>query len=43
MAGTVNSSDPGAMAKAEETYIANIAYAADQCAQVCCRNIAGYS
>ena len=34
LAGTVNSSDPEAIARAEETYIANLIYAADKCAQV---------
>ena len=36
LAGTVDSSsDPDAMAKAEETYITNLKFAANECAQVC--------
>jgi len=33
-AGRVDASDPSAMAKAEEAYIANLKYAADKCAEV---------
>ncbi len=34
LAGTVDASDTGALARAEETYIANLKYAADKCAEV---------
>ena len=32
--GRVDTSDAGALARAEETYIANLKYAADKCAEV---------
>ena len=35
LAGTVNASDVGALTRAEETFIANLRYAADKCAEVC--------
>lgn len=34
LAGTVNRSDPKAMAEAEETYVTNLKYAATRCAEV---------
>lgn len=34
LAGTVDTSDAGAIARAEETYIANLKYAADKCTEV---------
>ena len=34
LAGTVDASDADALAKAEETYIANLKYAGDKCAEV---------
>lgn len=37
LAGVVEDEDPQAMARAEETYVKNMQYAADKCAEVSSR------